>query len=68
MNIHLCLSIILTSCFKMVLFFIVLWCNGNTSVFGAEFIGSSPMRTTINGHIVQGKEHKISNLIISVRV
>ena len=25
-----------------------LWCNGNTTVFGAVFLGSSPSRPTIN--------------------
>ena len=26
--------------------FIGIWCNGNTSVFGAEFIGSNPSGAT----------------------
>lgn len=55
-----------------------IWCNGNTSVFGTEFIGSSPIVATkcslssmeeqLEFPIVQWTERETSNLLIPVRV
>ena len=34
-----------------------LWCNGNTTVFGAVFLGSSPSRPTKASQILRGFFH-----------
>ena len=39
--------------------FIGIWCNGNTSVFGAEFIGSNPVIPTFDEEVFDILAHTL---------